>query len=78
MVFEGLHPIYDEKARSQLDLAIYIDARMFFRGVVIWELPRKFDFSCSYSSGSNSGSSGSNSGSGGSSRTSSSKLSIEN
>ncbi|CAE7308680.1 unnamed protein product [Symbiodinium sp. CCMP2592] len=25
MVFEGLHPIYDEKARSQLDLAIYID-----------------------------------------------------
>ena len=32
MVFEGLHPIYDEKARSQLDLAIYIDARMFFRG----------------------------------------------
>merc|ERR1712204_93895 len=25
MVFEGLHPIYDEKARSQLDLGIYID-----------------------------------------------------
>merc|ERR1711963_674168 len=25
MVFEGLHPIYDEKARSQLDLSIYID-----------------------------------------------------
>merc|ERR1719194_286661 len=25
MVFEGLHPIYDEKARSNLDLAIYID-----------------------------------------------------
>jgi phosphoribulokinase len=25
MVFEGLHPIYDAKARSQLDLAIYID-----------------------------------------------------
>ncbi|CAE7568326.1 unnamed protein product [Symbiodinium pilosum] len=25
MVFEGLHPIYDEKARAQLDLAIYID-----------------------------------------------------
>mmetsp|Transcript_46901 Transcript_46901/g.109363 ORF Transcript_46901/g.109363 Transcript_46901/m.109363 type:complete len:414 (-) Transcript_46901:122-1363(-) len=25
MVFEGLHPIYDEKARSVLDLAIYID-----------------------------------------------------
>ncbi|CAJ1446192.1 unnamed protein product [Effrenium voratum] len=25
MVFEGLHPIYDEKARTQLDLAIYID-----------------------------------------------------
>merc|ERR1712070_835308 len=24
-VIEGLHPIYDEKARSQLDLAIYID-----------------------------------------------------
>jgi len=24
-VVEGLHPIYDEKARSQLDLAIYID-----------------------------------------------------
>merc|ERR1711879_113849 len=23
-VFEGLHPIYDEKARSQLDLGIYI------------------------------------------------------
>merc|ERR1719219_1925699 len=25
MVFEGLHPIYDEKARAQLDLGIYID-----------------------------------------------------
>merc|ERR1712050_799633 len=25
MVFEGLHPIYDEKARQQLDLGIYID-----------------------------------------------------
>merc|ERR1712241_606350 len=25
MVFEGLHPIYYEKARSQLDLGIYID-----------------------------------------------------
>eukprot|EP00933_Yihiella_yeosuensis_P083207 TRINITY_DN973_c0_g1_i2.p1 TRINITY_DN973_c0_g1~~TRINITY_DN973_c0_g1_i2.p1 ORF type:complete len:412 (-),score=119.09 TRINITY_DN973_c0_g1_i2:534-1769(-) len=25
MVFEGLHPIYDEKARSQLDLGVYID-----------------------------------------------------
>merc|ERR1719394_2165617 len=25
MIFEGLHPIYDEKARSQLDLGIYID-----------------------------------------------------
>jgi len=25
MVFEGLHPIYDQKARSQLDLGIYID-----------------------------------------------------
>jgi len=25
MVFEGLHPIYDEKARTQLDLGIYID-----------------------------------------------------
>merc|ERR1719161_2912450 len=25
MVVEGLHPIYDEKARSNLDLAIYID-----------------------------------------------------
>merc|ERR1712137_934776 len=25
MVFEGLHPIYDEKARSELDLGIYID-----------------------------------------------------
>merc|ERR1719161_1076817 len=25
MVFEGLHPIYDEKAREQLDLGIYID-----------------------------------------------------
>merc|ERR1711933_183988 len=25
MVFEGLHPIYDEKARMQLDLGIYID-----------------------------------------------------
>jgi len=25
MVFEGLHPIYDEKARSVLDLSIYID-----------------------------------------------------
>jgi len=25
MVFEGLHPIYDYKARSQLDLGIYID-----------------------------------------------------
>ena len=25
MVFEGLHPIYDAKARSQLDLGIYID-----------------------------------------------------
>merc|ERR1719379_472757 len=25
MVFEGLHPIYDEKARKQLDLSIYID-----------------------------------------------------
>jgi len=25
MVFEGLHPIYDEKARSALDLGIYID-----------------------------------------------------
>lgn len=25
MVMEGLHPIYDKKARSQLDLAIYID-----------------------------------------------------
>lgn len=25
MVFEGLHPIFDEKARSQLDLGIYID-----------------------------------------------------
>jgi len=25
IVFEGLHPIYDEKARSQLDLGIYID-----------------------------------------------------
>merc|ERR1719190_104608 len=25
MVFEGLHTIYDEKARSQLDLGIYID-----------------------------------------------------
>ena len=25
MVFEGLHPIYDEKARSQLDLGIYLD-----------------------------------------------------
>jgi phosphoribulokinase len=25
MVFEGLHPIYDEKARNQLDLSIYID-----------------------------------------------------
>jgi len=25
MVFEGLHPIYDEQARSQLDLGIYID-----------------------------------------------------
>jgi len=24
-VVEGLHPIYDEKARSQLDLSIYID-----------------------------------------------------
>merc|ERR1719316_411905 len=25
MIFEGLHPIYDEKAREQLDLGIYID-----------------------------------------------------
>merc|ERR1740127_71450 len=25
MIFEGLHPIYDEKARAQLDLGIYID-----------------------------------------------------
>jgi len=25
MVFEGLHPIYDEKARTALDLGIYID-----------------------------------------------------
>merc|ERR1711874_252708 len=25
MVFEGLHPIYDKKVRSQLDLSIYID-----------------------------------------------------
>merc|ERR1719440_119638 len=25
MIFEGLHPIYDKKARSSLDLAIYID-----------------------------------------------------
>merc|ERR1712232_547108 len=25
MVFEGLHPIYDEKARSNLDMALYID-----------------------------------------------------
>jgi phosphoribulokinase len=25
MIFEGLHPIYDEKAREQLDLSIYID-----------------------------------------------------
>nr|AAX13961.1 chloroplast phosphoribulokinase [Lingulodinium polyedra] len=25
MVFEGLHPIYDKKARDQLDLGIYID-----------------------------------------------------
>merc|ERR1719393_1015324 len=25
MIFEGLHPIYDEKARSVLDLKIYID-----------------------------------------------------
>jgi len=25
MVMEGLHPIYDEKARQQLDLSIYID-----------------------------------------------------
>ena len=25
MVFEGLHPIYDEKARSVLDMSIYID-----------------------------------------------------
>jgi len=25
MVFEGLHPIYDEKARSALDLGVYVD-----------------------------------------------------
>merc|ERR1719393_66220 len=25
MIFEGLHPIYDEQARKQLDLSIYID-----------------------------------------------------
>jgi len=25
MIFEGLHPIYDEKARSALDLKVYID-----------------------------------------------------
>merc|ERR1712037_815086 len=25
MIFEGLHPIYDEKARAALDLGIYID-----------------------------------------------------
>jgi phosphoribulokinase len=25
MIFEGLHPIYDEKARSSLDLKVYID-----------------------------------------------------
>merc|ERR1712207_36810 len=25
MIFEGLHPIFDEKARAQLDLGIYID-----------------------------------------------------
>merc|ERR1712151_34977 len=25
MIFEGLHPIYDVKARSELDLGVYID-----------------------------------------------------